>query len=182
MKHLLGLSFFALSASPAFAQITVIGPGEAQSCYEATKRGDRGTQDALDICESALRTPLNTKDRAATHVNLGILLMRSENYTASKAEYETALDIRPDLAEAYINYGAVLIYSGDIEESITALTTAIELETSKLPEALYNRALAFDRQENYTSAYKDLKRALELRPDWDVALKAINRYDVKQRS
>jgi hypothetical protein len=47
-----------------------------------------------------------------------------------------------------------------------------------MPEALYNRAIAYDRLDEFSLAYKDLKEALVLRPDWDVALKAINNYEV----
>jgi lipoprotein NlpI len=51
-----------------------------------------------------------------------------------------------------------------------------------MPEALYNRAVAYDRLENYKGAYKDLKQALVLRPDWEPALALLSGYQVQTRT
>ena len=82
------------------------------------------------------------------------------------------------MAEIYINYGASLIHIGDYNGAVTAINKAIDLETVKMPEALYNRAIAYDRLENYKGAYKDLKQALVLKPEWPAALKVLENYTV----
>jgi len=51
-----------------------------------------------------------------------------------------------------------------------------------MPEALYNRAIAYDRLQNYKGAYKDLKQALVLRPDWEPAMNLLSGYQVTTRA
>ena len=74
----------------------------------------------------------------------------------------------------------------ETDDAIEALSKAIALPQTgavgKLPEALFNRSIAYDRNQNYKAAYLDLRRALELRPDWPPALAAIKRYNVKKPS
>ncbi len=163
----------------ATAQSLVIGDGGAASCYYSVKHGDPGRATTIKTCKEALQDPnLSRKDEAATHVNLGILLMRTKNYVAARGQYEKALAMRSDLPEAHINYAANLIYLGDFTQAVKSATTSIELGTKKMPEALFNRAMAYDNLKNYDLAYADLKKALKLRPHWQPALSAIANYEV----
>jgi len=170
----------------AFAQVVVMGSGAAQTCYQMTRDGNPGSSDALRICRDALELDLLRKDKAATLINTGILYMRNGEYDKSRDHYQSAIALSPDLPEAYINYGAALIYMYETDAAIEALTKAISLEqteqVAKLPEALFNRSIAYDRKQNYKAAYLDLKLALELRPDWPPAAAAIKRYNVKTPS
>ncbi|CAM3721998.1 tetratricopeptide repeat protein [Litorimonas haliclonae] len=170
----------------ASGQVMVVGSGDAENCYKLTRDGNPGTSEAIQTCRAALEIGLLQKDQAATHINTGILYMRAGDYDKSRDHYETAINYAPDLPEAYINYGAGLIYMEDYRLAIDALSTAIDLGKTKplekMPEALFNRALAYDREENYKAAYLDLRRALALRPDWPPASAAIRRYDVKAPS
>jgi lipoprotein NlpI len=49
--------------------------------------------------------------------------------------------------------------------------------TEKLPEALYNRAIALDGLGLSDKALADLILALEIRPDWPPATNMISMYD-----
>lgn len=179
---LLGLSL----TTGANAQVIVNNPGEAHDCYEMVRDGNTGTSDAIRTCRAALELGLLQTDQAATHINTGILYMRNGEYEESRQQYERAIALSPELPEAYINYGAALIYMYETDQAIEMLTQAVSLEQTekadKLPEALFNRSIAYDRNENYKAAYLDLRRALNLRPDWPPALAAIKRYNVKKPS
>jgi len=180
-RFTLGLGLTLCFSSTAFAQSLVIGDGGAQECYYSVKHGDPGRASTIKKCTTALKDPnLSKKDEAATHVNLGILLMRAKQYDASRAQYKRAIEMQPKLSEAYINYAANLIYLGDFAEAISASNKGIELGTNKMPEALYNRAMAYDNMKRYDEAYADLKKALTLRPDWAPALRAIDNYEVTE--
>ena len=169
----------ALVAPSAFAQSIVFGDGAAKACYYDVKTGNPGSFDAIKTCRHALRSKDTLpRDIPATHVNLGILYMRSGQYKKARDQYEQAIALKPELAESYINYAADLIYLGQPKQAIAAASKALELGTDKRPEALYNRALAYDRLERYDAAYQDLKRALKLKPGWKPALKAIDNYEV----
>ena len=167
----------------ASAQIIVHGNGPAQGCYLSAKSGNSGSISAIRECEHALENiVLTRKDKVATHTNLGVLLMRKGDNQKAQSHYKQAIKLRPKTSETYINYGASLIYSGNYQDAINALNKAIDLETIKMPEALYNRAIAYDRLKNYKSAYKDLKQALILKPEWPPAMKALDNYTVTTRS
>jgi len=143
------------------------------------KIGDPGKAATIRMCEEALREiVLSRKDKASTLVNIGILYMRNGEYDKAQDNYARAIEMQPKVSEAYINQGASLIYTGDYKKALTALNTAIELDTKKMPEALFNRAMVYDRMQDYKNAYKDLKQALILKPEWPSALKALDNYVV----
>jgi len=183
MKHLLiiaGLTFvftLVLNAQPAYGQIVMGENSEAHACYLRAKTDDAGRK------TSALsEKQLNKKDRAATYVNMGILQMRQTDYAGSLKSYDAAIRIKPSLAEAHINRGACLIFLGRPQDALSALTTSIDLGTDNLPEALFNRAIAYEALGEIKSAYKDLKRAQDLRQDWELPARALERFTVVSKS
>ena len=170
---------------PAQAQIKIVLGGDSleRTCYEKALYGNTGTKRAIDICNDAVENFTTHKNRPANHINRGVLLMRSGKLEAARRDYEKAIELNPDLRDAYVNYGALLIQMQDYDAALTALNKAVEGEHTKhLHEALYNRAIAYDRQDRFREAYLDLKRALELRPEWDDAKRAISRYSVAKKS
>ena len=181
-KLFIASTFTLALGATASAQVVVQSGGAASDCYLSVKSGNPGRIGAIRVCETALSEMLPNKDLAATHVNLGVLLMRKGDYAESQASYAKAIELRPNLAEAHINYAASLIYTANYSEAVTAINKAIDIGTEKMPEALYNRAVAYDRLENYKGAYKDLKQALVLRPDWEPALALLSGYQVQTRT
>ena len=176
-------SIFSLSVTAtASAQVVVQNGGAARDCYVSTKSGNPGRIGAIKTCQAALSEFLPAKDLAATHVNLGVLLMRKGDYSEAQTHYAKAIKIRPNLSEAHINHAASLIYTADYSAAIASIDKAIDIGTEKMPEALYNRAVAYDRLQNYKGAYKDLKQALILRPDWEPALALLSGYQVTTRA
>ncbi len=183
MKKLLFISVTAIFISgialTSYAQVIVSGKGPQQICYEKALYGNSGTKAAIQSCNEGLERALSSKDKAATYVNRGILYMRKSEYNAARADYENAIATNPNLPEAYMNYGAVLIHLNENDAALEALNTAInDFDSQHLHQALYNRAIIYDRKDNFRDAYLDLKRALELRPDWEDAKTAITRYKV----
>ncbi len=178
----LAFGFVSFSAGAAQAQLVVQGKGDAVLCYEYSARGNMGSRSAIETCSNALtQQSLSKNDLAATHVNRGILLMRKGDQNPAAEDFQSAIDIKPELTEAYVNYGASLIRQGKFEEALAKLNIALKdtMSTTR-PEALYNRAIILDRRKDYKAAYYDLKEALTLRPDWAPALDLIDRYEVRK--
>jgi len=180
---ILGLILALCAANTASAQLIINGAGEARDCYLSVKNGDQGRKTTIRDCEQALRNiSLSPKDEASTHVNIGILYMRAGDFDKAQASYGEAIDMRPKLSEAYINRAASMIYTGQYQVAIKDANMALELGTDKRPEALYNRAIAYDNLDQFNQAYYDLKEALELRPEWPPAMKAISNYQVVSKA
>ncbi|GLQ21860.1 tetratricopeptide repeat protein [Algimonas porphyrae] len=182
MKHILLAASILLLAVPASAQVIVVGPGKAQTCFQFAKTGNTGTKNALKSCDEALDDKLMKRDVAATHVNRGVLLMRKGETDRAVADYKVAIDMYPDLAEAHINHGVALFHDGRFDAAVKAYSTALSLDTDKQAAALFNRALAYERMEDYRAAYFDLKSALEIKPDWDLAEEALTRFTVTRKT
>lgn len=171
---------FTAFAGTAQAQLVVQGKGDAALCYRYAITGNKGSNSAIDTCSDAFNVLMSRKDEAATHVNRGVLYMRKGDQKRAAKDYEAALAIQPNLAEAHVNYAASLIRLQKYDAAISSLDKAlIDPESSIRPEALYNRAIIMDRRENYKGAYRDLKAALALRPDWGPAVSMISRYEVQ---
>lgn len=169
-----------LGTAPAQAQQIVLGDNGARACYLKVKHGDQGRHTTIRDCRRALSDELlNKNDMTATHVNVGILLMRSGKLDLAQLQFKKALSVNSDLPEVYINQSAAFIYSGDFAAAEQAASRAIELKTKKLPEAYYNRAMAHERRQDWDAAYKDLRRALKAKPNWKLAEDALANYTLE---
>jgi len=188
LKHRFSLSALLVAglftiAPDMQAQLIVQGSSEAHACYLQAKNDLEGRRSSVRKCETALTLEnLVRKDRAATLVNKGILQMRRGDHSEALQSYDAAVKLKPALAEAHINRGACLIFLSRPEDAIKALTRSIELETNHLPDALYNRAIAYERTGQIKEAYKDLKKAQSLRPDWERPTRALERFQVVSKN
>jgi tetratricopeptide (TPR) repeat protein len=183
LKLMIAATAAALLAETVSAQVFVIGNGLGGECYQKTKNRYSSYRNAEEICTRALREQTMTKgNRAATHVNRGVLRMREGNYEESLADYADALELQPDMGAAYLNAGAAHIYKKDFETALVSLNRAIELESPDLFAAHYNRAIAREHTGDIAGAYDDFVRALELRPEWDLAERQLTRFTVEDAS
>ena len=173
----LGIASFAGSAQ---AQLIVVGKGSAGQCYDYALRENQGTRTAIETCSRSFDEVISQRDRAATYVNRGLLYMRKGDQDLAMADYTAALKINPDLTQAYVNQSASFIRQNKFDEALEALNIALEdKESPTRSAALYNRAIVLDWKEDYKGAYKDLKAALAIKPDWEPALNLISRYEVR---
>jgi len=186
MKLFKGLGAATLGlmlAQTASAQVFVIGSGLGNECYNQTKNGYSSFRSANEVCTRALREEsMTSKNRAATYVNRGVLRMRNGDYDDALSDYAAALRLQADLGEAFLNEGAARIYQKDFAAAIAPLDRAIELGTDDSFAAYYNRAIAREQSGDVEGAYYDFKKALELKPDWDLAEAQLSRFSVEQVS
>jgi tetratricopeptide (TPR) repeat protein len=170
---------FSVSAVPALAASSVVGTGYARSCYEAAEER-RPTRQALRICDSALMDEgLDLNDRARTLVNRGIIRMQARDIDAAIADYDAAIRIAPDTAEAYVNKGLALLRRGDRHAEVVALLTEGLIRNPARPEVAYfNRGMAHELLGLTREAYEDYSRAVELAPDWREPAEELSRFRV----
>jgi len=182
MKLYTGAALFLLLAfaPAAFAQsgVTVIGGGYGQECYEAAV-SDSNPAFGIRSCNRALTAgQLSRRDRAATHVNRGILRTRMQKAESAMKDFDEAVRINPDIAEIYVNRGAALILLSRFDEAMTDLNKSLEMGTSEPKHSYYNRALAREFLGDIKGAYFDYKKALELDPEFAAAKNELKRFTV----
>ncbi|MEO7601876.1 MAG: tetratricopeptide repeat protein [Sphingomicrobium sp.] len=184
MKHLFaiaGAALLATSASPAAAAIYTLGGPLAEGCYQAaeSRTGDRL---AVEGCTRALSEEgLSAEDRAATYVNRGIVHMVRGRAAYAEADFDSALAIDADLADAYLNKGFLRIRSGQGRDALPLIQKGLDLGAEEKAVAWFGRGVAYEQMGDYAKAYRDFQRAQVLAPDWDMPSDYLANYRVGER-
>jgi tetratricopeptide (TPR) repeat protein len=175
-----GLALGVLVPQSALAASSVFGGGMAEACSKAAVRGEVEAQ-YEKLCTESLQTEfLDTKDRAGTFVNRGVLRLRRAKYDDATKDFNDALRLSPDMGEAFVNRGAALVGRHQFSEALVDINKAITLGIDEPAKAYYNRALAYEGLDNLKAAYFDYRKALEINPDWDAPKKELARFSVSQ--
>jgi tetratricopeptide (TPR) repeat protein len=128
----------------------------AAAAYEAGR-----FDDAERICIAML-------DRDAAEFDamrlLALLQHRAGRCTEALANYDRALTLRPDHAEALCNRGNVLADLKRFAEALASYDKALRFEPG-LTEAHYNRGLLLKGLKRFDDALASLERALAISPD-----------------
>jgi tetratricopeptide (TPR) repeat protein len=115
-------------------------------------------------------------------VNLGVEMSKRGNYPLAISYFKRALEMNPNLKEAYNDLGRALNDLGRPDEALKYLEAALKLEPNYV-SALINRGIALAKLGRYTEALKDLDKALSLDPTDEKAWynKALICYMMSQR-
>ncbi len=98
----------------------------------------------------------------------GTILQRRGDFKRAIEDFDKAIEIRPEYAEAYAGRGAALYNLGDFERAIEDFDKAIELRPSNA-ETYANRGAALQKQGDFKEAIADFDKAIELRPEYAEA-------------
>ena len=91
-----------------------------------------------------------------------------DNYNPAIEDFNKAIELNPNYAEAYSNRGLVYAKKGDYDRAIEDLNKAIELDPN-YAEAYNNRGIAFEGEGDYDRAIANYTKAIQLNPDYAVA-------------
>lgn len=175
------LATLAAAEAAAAQSVTVLGGGMARQCSNAALAGeaDRRFEAA---CTQALETELlSQRDRAGTFVNRGVLKLRRLEFDAARGDFDRAVEVLPDLAEAYANRGAALVGQRRYAEGLADINRALELGVGEPEKAYFNRALAHEGLDDLKQAYFDYRKAAELSPEWEAPRKELARFTIQVR-
>ncbi|MEC4983368.1 MAG: tetratricopeptide repeat protein [Oscillatoria sp. PMC 1068.18] len=117
---------------------------------------------------SAYTQAIKIKPHPWVYYNRGTVYSREGNNQAAIADFNRALDLKPNYAAAFNNRGNAHFEIGDEDEAIADYSQAVKLE-SNYTAAYYNRGNAYFNLENYQSAIADYSQAIELAPNLALA-------------
>lgn len=164
------------------AAISVIGNSIAHACYEDARQAAPLHVDIAN-CNRALEDEaLDTRDRAATMVNRGIIRMFAANDKGALADYNGAIELQPHMGDAYLNRGILYLRTEKDADAIADLTKGLSLGSTKPEAGYYSRAIAFELAGDVKSAYLDYRKALELAPKWALPQEQLTRFQVKTKT
>ena len=184
---MIGKAVLTLGATVALAgaanahSISVLGANaDAIACYRAADSESR-RPDAVETCTAALRdSSLTTYDRMATLVNRGIVQFRLEAFDAAIADFDAAMAIEANQPDAMINRGITMLAAGhDVDASLAYIDRGIARGPQRPWVGYYGRAVAHELAGRDSAAYRDYRRAQELRPGWDLPRRALARFAVR---
>lgn len=168
-----------MAGSAANAAVTVVGNGFARGCYVAALHEER-TSDAMSTCNQAIdNQPLDRRNRAATFVNRGIIHLNRNEDSLALNDFNRAIELQPQLAEAHTNRAAALLYMGQYNEAVAAADHGLQLQPTEPHKAYFIRGAANEELGNASAAYRDYRRASELAPDWRPARTELTRFRVR---
>lgn len=172
----------ALATSAADASAMTIGSSYARGCFEAASNG-RPLRDALRLCNSALIDEALALDhRAATLVNRGIVQMQARKLDAAIADFDEAIRLRPETAEAYVNKAIALQRMGGRDgEAVALLSEGLARNPTRPELAYYQRAVANEELGRVREAYEDYSRAAALAPEWRDPAEQLQRFQTVRR-
>lgn len=181
-----GRTAFAIGAVTLIAgaanahSISVLGSNaDAIACYRAADSENR-RPDALEVCAAALRNDdLTTFDRMATFVNRGIVRFRLEDFQGALGDFDEAMRIQPEQPDAMINRGITMLAAGsDVDQSVQFIERGLARGPQRPWVGYYGRAVANELAGRDAAAYRDYRRASELKPDWQLPRRALARFTV----
>ena len=171
-----GIALTALPLSAAQGGIITIGEGFARSCYEASE-AHLATPATIETCNRAFtEQALSPNDEVATYVNRGILYYLSGNLSAANRDYDAAIALDPNEAEAWLNKGMAALKARDSAAAAPMFEKALALRTVRPALAYYGRAIVHEDRGNIRQAYADLQRARDLEPRWTLPDEELKRY------
>jgi tetratricopeptide (TPR) repeat protein len=98
------------------------------------------------------------------YIEQGNLFAASQDYEASIAAYDKALQFKPDKHEAWYNRGIALGNLGRYKDEVAAYDKALEVKPDD-HEAWNNRGIALFDLGRYEDAIASYDKALEIKPD-----------------
>jgi len=181
MKAFILAAAAILVASPASASILTVGGSFAEGCFQAAQ-SSVGTLEALATCDRAFaEQALTADDEFATYVNRGIVKMHRGEFSGAQADFSRAGAMDPRRGEPWLNMGVLQFKQGRSQAAIDLFDKALELGTDEPEVAYFGRAMAHEDLGDLKSAYADLRRAMELRPNWSQPAKELARYQVRRQ-
>ncbi|MCA2812917.1 MAG: tetratricopeptide repeat protein [Microcystis sp. M090S1] len=117
---------------------------------------------------AAITQAIDLAPRAAWYVNRGILYRRQQKYELALDDYNKAIELNPNHANAYNNRGNLYQDLQKYELALDDFNKAIEINPN-FAILYYNRGVLYRLQEKYDLALSDYSKAIDINPNFAEA-------------
>lgn len=116
-------------------------------------------------------------NRDAAYYLLGMHYQEKEAMPEALRTYEKLMVVNSGFKEAYYNTGYIyLVHYKDFQKAIDFFSQALDLDP-RYVDAWYNRGFAYELSGEYQQARREYQKVLEISPNYDLAVEALNRLD-----
>ncbi len=144
---------------------------------------------ATFVRNSEWRTPKSLWEATArvspmsprVHNNLGDVYGKEGDFNRAVGEFETAIELQTDYADAYHNLGNTHLQAGNLDLAKVYLEKSLEINPYLYQAATKLGVIAF-RQKNYDAARAYMQKTLEINPGAVDAVEAIRVIDAAKRA
>lgn len=174
-------ALFSISAPQAGASPDVYrsGPSPAEVCATELGRDSEATLRLKRLCDAgAKQSDLTLSGRAAAHANAGTVRIRRGDLEGAARLLSEAHAMPGASADIAISLSAVLIRLERYDEAVLTLADLDQVSNELRHKALYNRATAELQRNNVEAAYVDLRKTVQLAPDFVPAQDMLKRFKV----
>lgn len=154
-------------------QILTIASGcSAQLANDAQKCEKNVTSNpdvALEGCTALIESGrLSQEDVFKVLLIRGVAYRNKGNYKQAIEDFDRAIRLKPDIAEAFNNRGVTYDYKGDYERAIQDYNQVIKLRPD-YAAPFNNRGLVYHEKGEYDRAIQDFDHAIRLKPGYAEA-------------
>lgn len=158
-------ALLALAVSFAFSGRAHGQDGDARYECEAGARDVGATGRALGACDLLLRDGSVTGEtRARVLTNRAVMLLARGQNVQARSDLEEAVELSPELAEAWLNLSAAQIATGSARAAIDTARQARDLGASPALVA-FNTGIALETLGQYEDAYAAYSEAARSDPE-----------------
>ncbi|MDT3675487.1 tetratricopeptide repeat-containing serine protease family protein [Microcystis wesenbergii] len=129
---------------------------EKSSVLSRLKRYDEGL--------AAINQAINLAPRAAWYSNRGVLYQDQQKYKLALDDYNKAIELNPNHANAYVNRGILYYNQQKYELALSDFSKAIDINPNDA-EAYSNRGGVYYNQQKYELALSDINKAIDINPN-----------------
>jgi tetratricopeptide (TPR) repeat protein len=145
--------------------VTSAAAGVAEDCMQSEDH-DLTIKACGELLE---KYKLDDTNKAVVYYNRGNAHDAKKSYPAAIADYDKAIELKPDLRPAYYNRGRALRINGQPELAVASYNKALELDP-KDADSISNRGRAYLDLGEKDKAIADFRAALAINPAHDKAL------------
>ncbi|WP_421857549.1 tetratricopeptide repeat protein [Oceanicaulis sp.] len=167
MAALLAVAVSFAFSGRALGQAQQAATYETDARYEceAGAREAGATGRALGACDLLLRdASVSGETRARVLTNRAVMLLARGQNVQARSDLEEAVELAPDLAEAWLNLSAAQITTGSAQQAIETARQAGELGASPALTA-FNTAIALETLGRFEDAYAAYNQAAQQDPE-----------------
>ena len=133
-----------------------------------TQADDLRERGKLDEAIAAYREAIRLVPAFGTlNLVVGDMLFKLQHPAEAADAYRAVLDIAPEHNQAWSSLGQCQLLLGHYEDAFVSLERAIEITPNDV-EANYYLAILYMRRDEQKKAASCLRRALQLRPQWEA--------------
>ncbi len=114
---------------------------------------------------AAINQAINLAPRAAWYVNRGSLYYNQQKYELALSDWNKAIDINPNFADAYYNRGLLYSDQQKYELALADYSKAIDINPN-FADAYYNRGNLYSDLQKYDLALSDYSKAIDINPNY----------------